>query len=89
MTAKLLTGVLPGLVASAELYDDPPELLPLPEEEPLIARSVAKRRSEFVTVRCSPGSKDRPVKASASCLTMRPAKNPGQRSSPSRGACVN
>ena len=35
----------------AELYDDPPDLAPLPEEEPLIARSVAKRRNEFVTVR--------------------------------------
>jgi 4'-phosphopantetheinyl transferase EntD len=49
--AKLLSGVLSGLVASAELYDDPPDLTPLPEEEPLIARSVAKRRNEFVTVR--------------------------------------
>jgi 4'-phosphopantetheinyl transferase EntD len=49
----LLTAVLPdvsGLV-SAELYHDPPELSPMPEEEPLIARSVAKRRNEFVTVR--------------------------------------
>ena len=49
--ARLLSGVLPDLVASAELYDDPPELSPLPEEEPLVARSVAKRRNEFVTVR--------------------------------------
>jgi len=49
----LLTAVLPdvsGLV-SAELYHDPPELSPMPEEELLIARSVAKRRNEFVTVR--------------------------------------
>ncbi len=30
---------------------DPTDLAPLPEEEPLIARSVAKRRNEFVTVR--------------------------------------
>ncbi|MDT5072093.1 MAG: hypothetical protein QOE74_1116 [Mycobacterium sp.] len=51
MTARLLTGVLPAAVASAELYDDPPDLAPLPEEEPLIARSVAKRRNEFITVR--------------------------------------
>jgi 4'-phosphopantetheinyl transferase EntD len=50
-TGGLLPGVLPGRVASAELYRDPPELTPLPEEEPLIARSVAKRRNEFVTVR--------------------------------------
>ncbi len=51
--SRLLTAVLPdvsGLV-SAELYHDPPELSPMPEEEPLIARSVAKRRNEFVTVR--------------------------------------
>jgi enterobactin synthetase component D / holo-[acyl-carrier protein] synthase len=48
---SLLTGVLPSAVATAELYDDPPDLAPLPEEEPLIARSVAKRRNEFVTVR--------------------------------------
>jgi 4'-phosphopantetheinyl transferase EntD len=51
VTTKLLPGVLPDLVASAELYDDPPDLAPLPEEEPLVARSVAKRRNEFVTVR--------------------------------------
>ncbi|HYO01917.1 MAG TPA: 4'-phosphopantetheinyl transferase [Mycobacterium sp.] len=38
-------------MASAELYVDPPDLAPLPEEEPLIARSVAKRRNEFITVR--------------------------------------
>ncbi|MGB5111518.1 MAG: 4'-phosphopantetheinyl transferase [Mycobacterium sp.] len=47
----LLPAVLPDLVFTAELYDDPPDLLPLPEEEPLVARSVAKRRNEFVTVR--------------------------------------
>ena len=52
MTAGSLLGqVLPDRVVSAELYDDPPGLAPLPEEEPLIARSVAKRRNEFVTVR--------------------------------------
>ena len=37
--------------AAAEMYTDPPELAPLPEEEPLIAKSVAKRRNEFITVR--------------------------------------
>lgn len=49
----LLRDVLPDVsdLVSAELYHDPPELAPLPEEEPLIARSVAKRRNEFVTVR--------------------------------------
>lgn len=52
--ATLLSGVLPGdpsALAAAEMYTDPPELAPLPEEEPLIAKSVAKRRNEFVTVR--------------------------------------
>ena len=45
--------VLPDIadLVSAELYDDPPHLAALPEEEPLIARSVPKRRNEFVTVR--------------------------------------
>lgn len=47
----LLPAVVPDLVSTAELYDDPPDLMPLPEEEPLVARSVAKRRNEFVTVR--------------------------------------
>ncbi|MGV0643355.1 4'-phosphopantetheinyl transferase PptT [Mycolicibacterium sp. XJ879] len=54
MAANLLSGVLPaavGELAAAETYDDPADLAPLPEEEPLIARSVAKRRNEFVTVR--------------------------------------
>jgi 4'-phosphopantetheinyl transferase EntD len=48
---SLLSSVLPTVVAAVELYHDPPELAPLPEEEPLIARSVAKRRNEFITVR--------------------------------------
>jgi 4'-phosphopantetheinyl transferase EntD len=51
VTGLLLSGVVPEPIASAELYDDPPQLTPLPEEEPLIARSVAKRRNEFITVR--------------------------------------
>jgi 4'-phosphopantetheinyl transferase EntD len=54
MTADMLvSSVLPvadGL-AYSEVYSDPPDLAPLPEEEPLIARSVAKRRNEFITVR--------------------------------------
>jgi 4'-phosphopantetheinyl transferase EntD len=49
--ATLLSDVLPHKVAAAEMYSDPPDLAPLPEEEPLIAKSVAKRRNEFVTVR--------------------------------------
>ena len=53
IVATLLSGVLPGVnsLAAAEMYTDPPELAPLPEEEPLIAKSVAKRRNEFITVR--------------------------------------
>lgn len=55
IAANLLAGVLPGFLddalAAAELYTDPKELAPLPEEEPLIAKSVAKRRNEFITVR--------------------------------------
>ena len=55
--SKLMSSVLPSTaasvenLASAELYSDPPDLAPMPEEEPLIARSVAKRRNEFITVR--------------------------------------
>jgi 4'-phosphopantetheinyl transferase EntD len=51
MTDKLIAGLLPDTVVAAELYSDPPDLTPLPDEEPLIARSVAKRRNEFVTAR--------------------------------------
>jgi 4'-phosphopantetheinyl transferase EntD len=53
----LMSSVLPGAgpaggkLACAELYSDPPGLTPMAEEEPLIARSVAKRRNEFITVR--------------------------------------
>jgi 4'-phosphopantetheinyl transferase EntD len=51
----LVSSVLPDTVsddlAYAEVYSDPPDLTPLPEEEPLIAKSVAKRRNEFITVR--------------------------------------
>ena len=51
----LVSSVLPDTVsedlAYSEVYSDPPGLAPLPEEEPLIAKSVAKRRNEFITVR--------------------------------------
>jgi 4'-phosphopantetheinyl transferase EntD len=50
-TATLISTVVPDSVAAAEVYDDLPGLKPLPEEEPLIARAVAKRRNEFITVR--------------------------------------
>jgi 4'-phosphopantetheinyl transferase EntD len=54
MTAELLSEVLPETsddLAAVECYTDPPDLAPLTEEAPLIARSVAKRRKEFITVR--------------------------------------
>jgi 4'-phosphopantetheinyl transferase EntD len=51
LVSALLPGTLVDAMAYAELYSDPPDLTPLPEEEPLIARSVAKRRNEFITVR--------------------------------------
>jgi 4'-phosphopantetheinyl transferase EntD len=46
IVATLLSDVLPGVdaLAAAEMYDDPPDLTP-------IAKSVAKRRNEFITVR--------------------------------------
>ena len=59
MRNGLISAVLPDTasgfagagLAACEMYDDPPGLTPLPDEEPLIARAVAKRRNEFVTVR--------------------------------------
>jgi 4'-phosphopantetheinyl transferase EntD len=51
VSSQLISAVVPDSVATAELYSDPPGLAPLPDEEPLIARSVVKRRNEFVTVR--------------------------------------
>lgn len=56
MTARLISVVVPqavtsDAVASAEVYSDPPDLAPLPEEAPLIAKSVAKRRNEFLSAR--------------------------------------
>jgi 4'-phosphopantetheinyl transferase EntD len=48
---SLIGAVLPETVSAAELFTDPPDMAPLPEEEPLIAKSVAKRRNEFITVR--------------------------------------
>jgi len=51
--SELMAAVLPDVtdLVYAEAFDDPPGLTPLPEEEPLIAKSVDKRRNEFVTVR--------------------------------------
>jgi 4'-phosphopantetheinyl transferase EntD len=51
--SELMAAVLPDIadLVYSEAFDDPPGLTPLPEEEPLIAKSVDKRRNEFVTVR--------------------------------------
>ncbi len=51
LSAVLPAGLDTAALAAAERYDDPPDLAALPEEEPLIARSVEKRRREFITVR--------------------------------------
>lgn len=51
--SELMAAVLPKIadLVYAEAFEDPPGLTPLPEEEPLIAKSVDKRRNEFITVR--------------------------------------
>jgi 4'-phosphopantetheinyl transferase EntD len=51
--SEFMRAVLPDSadLVYAEMYDDPSHLAALPEEEVLIARSVAKRRNEFITVR--------------------------------------
>jgi len=43
--------ILPAWVTVAEMFDDAPEDTLFPEEEPLIARAVEKRRREFITGR--------------------------------------
>jgi 4'-phosphopantetheinyl transferase EntD len=43
--------VLPGGVATAEAWADPPEAWLFPAEEALLARAVDKRRREFTTAR--------------------------------------
>ena len=59
VVATLLSGVLPGTssaLAAAEMYTDPPELAPLPEEEPLIAKvggQAAKRIRHRAVLRTS------------------------------------
>lgn len=49
--AKLIEKILPGAVASAEAFDDPPEAVLYPVEAEVISRAVDKRRREFRTVR--------------------------------------
>ncbi|MGW0045536.1 4'-phosphopantetheinyl transferase Npt [Rhodococcus sp. NPDC003348] len=47
----MIEKILPAGVEYAELFSDPPELVPHPSEAALIARAVDKRRREFVSVR--------------------------------------
>lgn len=47
----MIEQILPGGVATAEAFVDPPGLVPHPSEEALIGRAVEKRRREFVTTR--------------------------------------
>ena len=47
----MIAELLPAEVASAEAYEDPPEVELFAEEEAVIARAVDKRRREFRTVR--------------------------------------
>lgn len=51
--SKLMRAVLPDIdgLGFAELYSDPPGVQPHPDEEPLVARAVDKRRNEFSTAR--------------------------------------
>lgn len=51
--SALMRAILPEIsdLVAVEMYDDPPDLSPHPEEERLIATSVETRRNEFVTVR--------------------------------------
>jgi enterobactin synthetase component D / holo-[acyl-carrier protein] synthase len=51
VSTGLLATILPAAAATAETRTDPPGLTLFPAEEELIARSVAKRRTEFTTVR--------------------------------------
>ena len=47
----LIGRIVPEGVAAAELFEDPPGLRPHPQEEPLVARAVDKRRREFAGAR--------------------------------------
>lgn len=47
----MIEQILPGGIAIAEAFEDPPGLVPHPSEEALIGRAVEKRRREFVTTR--------------------------------------
>ena len=47
----MIERILPGAVASAEAFDDPPDAALYPGEAEMITRAVDKRRREFRTVR--------------------------------------
>jgi 4'-phosphopantetheinyl transferase EntD len=47
----MIDEILPGVVACAEAFADPPGVALFPEEEALLARAVEKRRREFTTGR--------------------------------------
>ncbi|MEV8506242.1 4'-phosphopantetheinyl transferase superfamily protein [Actinoplanes sp. NPDC051475] len=47
----MIERILPPSVRSAYAREDPPSATLFPEEVPLVARAVAKRRAEFTTVR--------------------------------------
>jgi 4'-phosphopantetheinyl transferase EntD len=49
--SRLIDPLLPDAVVAAEVFADLPGMAALPEEEPLIAKSVDKRRNEFIAVR--------------------------------------
>ncbi|WP_231332539.1 4'-phosphopantetheinyl transferase family protein [Actinomadura graeca] len=47
----MIEGIVPAGVRTSAVYDDPPGAVLFPEEEPVVARAVDKRRREFTTVR--------------------------------------
>lgn len=47
----MIENILPGWVAAADLFHDPPDVTLFPEEEKVIERAVDKRRREFTTAR--------------------------------------
>jgi 4'-phosphopantetheinyl transferase EntD len=49
--SALLERILPADVVAEELFADPADTTLFPEEEAVVARAVAKRRTEFATVR--------------------------------------
>jgi 4'-phosphopantetheinyl transferase EntD len=48
---QVIEQILPGAVACAEEFDDPPDAVLFPQEEAVLSRAVDKRRREFRTVR--------------------------------------